>query len=507
VIDLCGSHGLVLEPHQQHVLQGALGENPDPKRPGEWRWAAFEVGVLEPRQNGKGGLITARELGGLYLFREPLQTHTAHRFDTCLEGFRRIREIIDGYADLSKRVKRISDSHGQESIELYCDSKRQRLTGPTQRLNFKARSKGSGRGFSGDVVYLDEAFWLMELGSLLPTMSARPNPQLWYLSSHPLPRVESEVLRRLCKRGRAGARKKSRPRRLAYFDWCAALPRTKDRAEWDKAVAAILDDRRAWAEANPGLGYRLTADFMQSERDAMTDEEYARERLGLYPEEEEAVDPVIPPASWATCRSVATPASVIVKPVVYAFEVSMDRKWPVIAAAGRSSIEGTHVEIGDNRPGTGWLVGRLLELQQNHAPAEIVCHAGGPAGGLLADLEKAGVKVTKLTTQEYAQACEAAYDDITEGRWLHLGQPELDKAVSGATKRTTGDAWVFDRRAGIDVSPLVAASLAAVRVDKPLDQKTPTVHAWADDDEEFNAILRQLEDEDEADDGEGFDAP
>jgi hypothetical protein len=487
VIDLCASHGLVLEPHQQHVLHGALGENPDPKRPGQWRWAAFEVGVLEPRQNGKGGLITARELGGLYLFREPLQTHTAHRFDTCLEGFRRIREIIDGYADLSKRVKRISDSHGQESIELYCDSKRQRLTGPTQRLNFKARSKGSGRGFSGDVVYLDEAFWLMELGSLLPTMSARPNPQLWYLSSHPLPRVESEVLRRLCKRGRGGVRKKSRPRRLAYFDWCASLPKTKDRAEWDKAVAAVLDDRRAWAEANPGLGYRLTADFMQSERDAMTDEEFARERLGLYPETEEALPPVIPPASWAACRSEATanaPASVIVKPVVYAFEVSMDRKWGVIAAAGRSSIDGTHVEIGDNRPGTGWVVERLVELRDKHQPTAIVCNPTGPAGGLLADCEAAGLKIgiptgttakdepkhRSVTSTDYAQACAAALDAITEHRWQHLGQGELDKAVAGAAKRITGDTWVFDRRGGLDISPLVAVTLAAWVASKPVQE-------------------------------------
>lgn len=512
MIDLCASHGLVLEPHQRHVLQGALGENPDPKRPGEWRWAAFEVGVLEPRQNGKGGLITARELGGLYLFREPLQTHTAHRFDTCLEGFRRIREIIDGYPDLSKRVKRISDSHGQESIELYCDSRTQRLTGPTQRLNFKARSKGSGRGFSGDVVYLDEAFWLMELGSLLPTMSARPNPQLWYLSSHPLPRAESEVLRRLCKRGRAGARKKSRPRRLAYFDWCASLPKTKDRAAWDKAVAAVLDDPKAWAEANPGLGYRLTTEFMESERGAMTDEEFARERLGLYPEEQEVADPVIPPADWLACLSVATPktpASTIVKPGhVYAFEVSMDRKWGVIGAAGRSSEHGIHVEVGDNRPGTGWIVERLVELRDNHQPTEIVCNATGPAGGLLADCERAGLEITKLTSQEYAQACGAAYDDILQHGWRHLGQPELDKAVGGATKRTVGDVWVLDRRGDIDISPFVAVTLAAHRVDKPTEQpKTPAVHSWADDDEEFNAILRELEAEEEAVDRDGLDAP
>ena len=30
-------------------------------------WSAFEVGVNVPRQNGKGGIIEARELAGLFL--------------------------------------------------------------------------------------------------------------------------------------------------------------------------------------------------------------------------------------------------------------------------------------------------------------------------------------------------------------------------------------------------------------------------------------------------------
>jgi phage terminase large subunit-like protein len=46
--------GLELDPWQQFVIHNALGERPDGK------WAAFEVGVEVPRQNGKGGLLEAR---------------------------------------------------------------------------------------------------------------------------------------------------------------------------------------------------------------------------------------------------------------------------------------------------------------------------------------------------------------------------------------------------------------------------------------------------------------
>ena len=43
----------------------------------------------------------------------------------------------------------------------------------------------------------------------------------------------------------------------------------------------------------------------------------------------------------------------------------------------------------------------------------------------------------------------------------HLGGLELRQAVKGATKRPLGDAWAWSRRKStVDISPLVAATLA-----------------------------------------------
>lgn len=185
-VELAASAGLVLDPWQVEVLEGALGERRD------GRWSATEVVVIVPRQNGKGAILEARELAGLFLFGEMLQTHTAHRFDTAIEHFRRVRYLIENTPDLMRKVKKIREANGDEGIELKNGA----------RLNFKARSKGSGRGFSGDLVVLDEAYYLGDLGDLLPTLSARPNPQVWYTSSAPLPKAESDPLRRLIRRGR-----------------------------------------------------------------------------------------------------------------------------------------------------------------------------------------------------------------------------------------------------------------------------------------------------------------
>jgi phage terminase large subunit-like protein len=168
-VELAESAGLILDPWQQLVLQGALGELPS----GDW--AAFEVGLVVPRQNGKGSILEARELAGLFLFGERLILHSAHEVKTALESFQRLLFLIESTPDLMSRVKHVHRTNGSEGIELKDGA----------RIKFVARSTGSGRGFSADCVVLDEAFHLSEasMNALLPTLSARPNPQVWYTSS------------------------------------------------------------------------------------------------------------------------------------------------------------------------------------------------------------------------------------------------------------------------------------------------------------------------------------
>jgi phage terminase large subunit-like protein len=219
-IELAAAAGLHLDPWQQGVLMDALGRN---DRDG---WAAFEVGVVVPRQNGKGALVEARELAGLFLFGERLILHSAHEFKTAQEAFRRVLSLVEGTDWLRKKVARVRTSHGEEGIELTDGA----------RLRFVARSGGSGRGFTGDCLILDEAMILaaQAMAALLPTLSARPNPQVWYTGSAGL--ESSEQLRRVRARGMAGDSPS-----LAYFEWSA--PEDAD-----------LDDLEAQALANPALG-------------------------------------------------------------------------------------------------------------------------------------------------------------------------------------------------------------------------------------------------------------
>ena len=61
VAELAEVAGLYHDDWQRMVLDIALAETD------EGKWAAFEVGIVVSRQNGKGSILEARELAGLFL--------------------------------------------------------------------------------------------------------------------------------------------------------------------------------------------------------------------------------------------------------------------------------------------------------------------------------------------------------------------------------------------------------------------------------------------------------
>jgi len=455
---LARSVGLWLDPWQALVLDHALGERPDGK------WSAFETCVVVPRQNGKGAILEARELAGLFLFGEQLILHSAHEFKTAQEAFRRIMSWIEGKDWMRNRVLRVRTSHGEEGIELHppatviTGSSSKRVSGVSNgaRLRFVARSTGSGRGFSGDVVILDEAYNLggEAMAALLPTLSARENPQIWYTSSAGM--ESSEQLLRVHERGVAG----NSPR-LAYFEWSA-----------DPSLD--LDDRTAWAQANPALGYRIQEEFIEAERAALPNMEFARERLGYWPSEK--TRGVIPIQAW---NALVDAGSKALDPVVFAAAAAPDHGRGSIAAVGARSDGNVHVELVDNREGTHWMLSRLVELNASHRPRGIVLDPASGSGALIPGLQQAGIEPVLVTGRGFAQACGLFYDAVMEAKSLrHVNQPGLNSALSQVTKRPSGDAWVFDRRnlTG-DITPVDAVVLGLQGHSTLVGQK-PFFVAW-----------------------------
>jgi phage terminase large subunit-like protein len=258
-IELAAQAGLVLDSWQADAVTDVLGEDSSGK------WAAFESGLLVPRQNGKGAILECLEIADLFLFGigQPdfLVIHTAHEFKTAQEAFRRVLFLVENNDWLRKKVARVRTSHGEEGLEL--------TTG--QRLRFLARSGGSGRGFSCDRLIYDEAYELSEesVAASLPTMSARSNPHVTYTSSAALDK--SRVLRSVMSRGRREDDREADPG-LCYIEY-SADPKTD------------LDNRDEWRRANPATeSGRIKLEFVAKERAAMSDVTFGRERLGIVDE-------------------------------------------------------------------------------------------------------------------------------------------------------------------------------------------------------------------------------
>jgi Phage Terminase len=423
--DLAALAGLELDGWQQDVLDAALAKRRDGK------WAAFEVGLIVPRQNGKGSVLEALELAALFRHGETRQIlHSAHEFKTAKEGFRRIVGLIKEYPRLEAQVDHIRYTTGEEGIE----------TRDGSRLRFVARSSGSGRGFTADLIILDEAYNLSTdmMAAMLPTLSARPNPQLWYTSSAPLPHTMSDVLRRLCRRGRAGSSGS-----LAYFEWCAGRDDP-------------LDDPGSWARANPALGIRISEEFVEREIEALGPDEFARERLGVWSEDDKSHG-VISAQAWAACLDRRSGPG---DRLSFSLDVSPDREWSSIAVASESKRGGVHVELIDRRPGTSWLVERVGEIQRRWG-GKVAIAKGSPAWSLETELLEAEVELLPASTAEHAQACGDLFDAITDRELRHIDQGELNAAVAGADRRFYGDAWLWSRKTSmVDISPLVAVTLA-----------------------------------------------
>lgn len=449
VADLARLAGFPPEPEQQLGLDliFAMGRRS--------RSAAFEVGVVCCRQNMKTGLFKQAALGWLFVTEQRLIVWSAHEFNTSAEAFRDLRDLIDGCSWLSKRVKRMPGGHGDESIELSSG----------QRVVFRTRTASGGRGLSGDKVVLDEAMYLRpgHMGSLIPTLSARPDPQVLYGGSAGL--AESRVWRGVRDRGRAGI-----GRRLGYLEWCDDLPGECAGPACEHRLGTPgcrLDDPVRWGRGNPAMNRPrlfdgesveiLTEEYIAGEREtlAATPLEFARERLGWWDAPGSAE--VIPDGVWAARAGAEGRPD---PPVVFALAGSWpDGETGAIGSAGRRAGE-LLVQVVDQRPGTGWMVARVLELR-DHQPCAFVVDPSGTAGQLIPDLEAAGVELVKPTARE---ACYAA------GQFLagvagqaadirHYGQPELDGSVADAAKHHIGDVWRWDRRASS--APLEAVTLAA----------------------------------------------
>lgn len=461
-VDLAAVAGLHLDPWQEHVLRGALGERRD------GRWAAFRTCLVVPRQNGKNAVLEARELAGLLLFNETLIIHTAHEFRTANNSMIALMNRIKA-SPLLDEVKGGAGMSAQADIRDVDGFRTGNNPAITMKngnvLQFAARTGGSGRGFTGDLVVLDEAYALKssEMDALLPTMAAKSlqgNPQVWFTSSAGMP--DSDLLASLRAQGQSDD-----PGRLAYFEW--STPDDMDPL-----------DREGWYQANPGLGYRISEEFVQDEYDTLVgetgnDEGFKRERLGIWAKL--GGGGIIPSVAWAESVGDAAEVETATKVcgrVAFAVDIPRSRDSASIVIAGALEDGRTSLVVIDRREGTDWVAERLAELKAEFDPVAIVIDELAATGTLVGELRRLRVRVWPVKYREYMRACGSLFDAISQRAVVHTSQQEMNDAVAGAGRKDgESTLWKWAASSSVDISPLVAATLAFAglhrRAGKPSD--------------------------------------
>ena len=432
---LAAGYGLRPDGWQQLVLDDMLGLTI------EGRWSASQEALSCPRQNGKNGIIEVRELFGMVGLGERI-LHTAHEVKTARKAYLRLLGFFDNpkkYPELAELVEEIRKTNGQEQILLKNGGS----------VEFIARSKASGRGFTADVLVMDEAQDLNDdhLAALLPTISSAPlgNPQQ-IVAGTPPDGIGGEVFTRLRQAGIDGTHP-----RLAYHEWSA--PEDVD-----------LDDRQAWTAANPSLGIRLQMSVVEDERAAMDDETFSRERLGIWNAGNSNAP--IDPQSWA---AVADTDSQIAGRPVAAIDVAPDNRTGSVSVAGRRADGLVHGELVENRAGCGWIVDYMKAMHRKH-PLKVVRVQGGnaPSSPLIEPLKAAGLPVEVTGPSDAGTACAGLYAAVMDRSFRHLDQPVVNAALADARKRALGTEglWVWNRKnTAVDITPVIALTLAVAAVD------------------------------------------
>ena len=406
------------------------------------RYAALTCGLTVPRQNGKNGIIEIRELYGMVMLGEKF-LHTAHEVKTARKAFLRLTSFFENarkWPELAGMVSEVRRTNGQEAIILNNGGS----------VEFVARSKGSGRGFTVDVLVMDEAQELSDdsLEALMPTTSAAPlgNPQWILTGTPPGPRANGEVFERTRAEALGG-----KSTRVCWH-------------EWSMDPGGDLDDPRQWAKANPALGGRLQYDVIEGERGRFSDDGFARERGGLWDADSSAR--VIDEESWTAAGD---PSSMATDRLTLAIDVAPDRSVATVALAGLRPDGLWHVEVDDTKRGTDW-IGSWVSARaaKNRLHAVVVDELSG-----LVEKRKNGrnylvgtdVVVTLAASEgrDMAIACAKLFDSVVapEPTVRHTDQPQLNVALSVARKRSLGAGWAWNRKdADSDITPVVAVTLA-----------------------------------------------
>ena len=250
--------GREAQPWQKRLIDQIMAVDED----GLWLHAKF--GYAVPRRNGKGEILTIRELYGIQNGEHIL--HTAHRATTSSSAAKRLAALLKskGYEEILRPKK------DEVYINAYTYSKQfglERITllDTGGSVDFRTRTSVGGLGEGFDLLIIDEAqeYTDDQQNTLQYVVSDSANPQIILCGTPPTAVSKGTVFPKLRDSCLFGSE--------AEVGW----------AEWSVDQMSDVNDVELWYLTNPAMGYQLNERKIRNE-DKTDEIDFNIQRLGLW---------------------------------------------------------------------------------------------------------------------------------------------------------------------------------------------------------------------------------
>ena len=410
--------------------------------------------LLIARQSGKSHLARMRVLAGLFCFGEKDILMMSSNRSMALKSFNIIADIIERNDFLRVQLKNgdpkkgIRRTNGDERIILESGA----------QIEVVAATSDGARGRTADLLWIDELREVTEVAmdaSKSVTLT-RPNSQRLFTSN--AGDAFSKVLNDLHEQCLNNP-----PKSLGFYEYSA--PPFCD-----------IWDRKAWAMANPSLGYLIPEEAIEETIATSTMEAARTETLCQWIS---SISSPFTPGSWEDIcdRSLEMSPGPL---TVFAFDIDMSRRNAALIAGqilpdGRIGV--ALVQTWESQISVDELkiAVEIKDWCDKYKP-RVVLYDRYTTLAVAERLQKSGVMVETIVGAEFYAACSTFKDQIDNKRVVHAGQDVLDQQMQNCGAKSTDSSWRLIRKAsaGPIVGPIGLAMVVS-RLSQP--QSTPQIFA------------------------------
>ena len=441
VADLAEKIGMPLLDWQRFVLEDML--RIDEK--GEFKRKT--LGLLIARQNGKTHLARMLILSHLFLWDSKMVVGMSSNRNMALDTFRQVANAIMDNDFLKDQVRQIRYANGQESI----------TTLKGGRYQIVAATRDGSRGITSSFTFCDE---LREITpeawkALRPTTRATGGQTLVCSNAGD---AYSVVLNDL------------RERALSYpsptLGWY----------EYSAPAHCKVDDRNAWAMANPSLGTLISEETLEEAVATNSINDTRTEQLCQW------VDSMTSPFTTQMITDTSD-SNLQITPggnIVFAIDVSPSKRSGALLAGKLNQATGK-IELGLMQLWTSDVAIDDLKMAADvHAWAQkfkprVIMYDKYATASIAQRLQQSGQKLEDCSGQSFYQACGEILDAFVNVRLVHSGQKELTESWFSVGAKTNDAGWrIVRRKSAGDVTSAICSAMIVHYLTKP--QSTPQIY-------------------------------